>query len=114
LYYVLSYVLLCLVEVDESTHKSWGRFRYNWARKLLEDGSAASAVPVEKKGYAPMPPASYGQPVQCEDPEGGKYHMKHFYYSKEASLAWVDWRQKERRQIGVPELLDVPCWGDDA
>ena len=100
-------------EMNESTHETWVRFRFNWARKLLEDGTPAPAIPVEKRGYAPMPPGSYGGPVQGEDPEGGKYHIKHFYYSKEASLAWIDWRQKERRRIGVQELPDVPRWGDD-
>lgn len=80
---------------------------------------AVPAVPIEheKKGYAPMPPVSYVQPVQGEgegeDPQVGKYHTKHYYYSKEASRVWVDWRQKERRRIGVQEMPDVPCWGDE-
>jgi hypothetical protein len=108
------HVILCSQEVDELPHKIWGRFRYNWARKLLEDGTAAPAIPIEEKGYAPMPPTSYGQPAQGEDPEGGKYHIKHFYYSKEALLAWMDWRQKERRRIGAQELPDIPRWEDDA
>jgi hypothetical protein len=95
------------------THRMWTRFRYNWARKLLEDGTAPPAIAVEKKGYAPMPPTSYGQPVQAKDPEGEKYHIKHFYYSKEDSMAWIRWRQKERRRIGVQEQPDVPRWGDD-
>lgn len=61
-----------------------------------------------------MPPASYGQPVQGEDAEGGKYNYKHFYNSKEASLAWMAWRQKERRRTGAQEFPDVPCLGDEA
>lgn len=113
----ISYCRSCRLENDECTHKVWGRFRFNWARKLLEDGTAAPAVPMGEKGHAPMPPVSYGQPVQGEGLAGlagAKYHTKHFYYSKEAARAWMDWRQKERRRIGVDELPDVPCWGEDA
>jgi len=100
-------------ENDGCTHNVWGRFRFNWARKLLEDGTSAPAVPIEKTGHAPMPPLSYGQPVQGEDPGVGKYHAKHFYYSKEAAQAWMSWRQEERRRIGVTLQPDIPCWGDD-